>query len=145
MAKTCGGETKAIQGRIMKTSGHAGSATKPVVITSIAGLVAAFLASLCCIGPLVFAALGVGIGVTGALAGTAGFLKALLPYRPWLIGMTILLLGFSFYLAYRKPRAGEPSGQTCGLVSGSHPNRALLWIIATLAVVLVLAPYWLAL
>lgn len=129
----------------MKTSGRAGSATGTVVSTSIAGLVAAFLSSLCCIGPLVFAVLGVGVGTTGALAGTAGFLKALLPYRPWLIGMTILLLGFSFYLAYRKPRADEPSGQACGPALGSRPNRVLLWIIATLAVVLVLAPYWLVL
>lgn len=117
--------------------------TKGGTTTMVGGLVAAFFASICCIGPVVFAALGVGVGATGFLAGTAGFLKALLPYRPWFIGLTILLLGLSFYVAYRKPRAGEPSCQTCDPDSGSHPNRVLLWIIAALAVVLVLAPYWL--
>lgn len=119
--------------------------SKKTVITaaSAGGLITAFLASLCCIGPLVFAALGVGVGATGALAGTAGFLKALLPYRPWFIGLTILWLGLSFSVAYRKPSAGEPSCQACSPVSGSRPNRWLLWIIAALAVALVLAPYWL--
>lgn len=119
------------------------SASRAMAGTSVAGLIAAFLASLCCVGPLVFAALGVGAGATGALAGTAGFLKALLPYRPWFIGLTVLLLGLSFYVAYRKPKAAEPSCQACSPVPGSHPNRVLLWIIAALAVALVLAPYWL--
>ena len=76
-----------------------------VTILSVGGLSAALLASVCCIGPLVFAALGVGVGATGFLAGTAGFLKGLLPYRPAFIGLTILLLGVSFYLAYGKPKS----------------------------------------
>jgi len=121
------------------------TASRAAAGTTVTGLIAAFLASLCCIGPLVLAAFGVGVGTTGALAGTAGFLKALLPYRPWLIGLTILLLSLGFYLAYRKPSAGEPSCQACSPVSDSHPNRVLLWIIAGLAVALVLAPYWLEL
>ncbi len=118
---------------------------KKAVITaaSTGGLITALLASICCIGPLVFAALGVGVGATGFLAGTAGFLKALLPYRPWFIGLTILLLAFSFYVAYRKPSAGEPSCQACSPVLGARANRVLLWIIAALAVALILAPYWL--
>jgi Putative silver efflux pump len=48
----------------------------------VGGLVAAFFTSVCCIGPVVLAVLGVGVGTTGFLAVTAGFLKALLPYRP---------------------------------------------------------------
>lgn len=113
--------------------------------TSAGGLVTALLASICCIGPLIFAALGVGVGATGFLAGTAGFLKALLPYRPWLIGLTVLLLGAGFYLAYRRPERACAPGTTCAGTGGTRPSRTRLWIIATLAIVLVLAPYWLGL
>ncbi|MBP8153735.1 MAG: hypothetical protein KAX87_00520, partial [Nitrospira sp.] len=91
------------------------------------------------------AALGVGVGATGFLADTAGLLKVLLPYRPLLIGLTMVFLGCSFYFAYRKPAIGNAACQTCVPVSGARPNRLLLWIIAGLAVALVLAPYWLEL
>jgi len=121
------------------------SASRAVAGTSVAGLVTAFLASLCCIGPLVFAALGVAVGATGALAGTVGILKALLPYRPLFIGLTMVLLGVGFYAAYRKPAFGDASCRACVSASRVRPNRWLLWIIAGLAVALVLAPYWLEL
>lgn len=120
------------------------SASRAVAGTSVAGLIAAFLASLCCIGPLVFAALGVGVGATGTLVGTAGFLKALLPYRPWFIGLTLLLLGMSFYYAYRKPSSACAAEAGCAARSASGLNRKWLWLIAALALLLVLAPYWLA-
>jgi mercuric ion transport protein len=109
------------------------------------GLLTAFLASICCIGPVVFAALGVGVGATGFLANTAEVLKALLPYRPLFIGLTMILLGMSIYLAYRKATIGDASCQACVPASGIRSNRSLLWIIAGLAVALVLAPYWLEL
>lgn len=111
--------------------------------TSMGGLVAAFLASVCCIGPLVFAALGVGIGGTGLLAGTAGFLKGLLPYRPWFIGLTGLLLGVSFYLACRKPTSTCAPGSICVPRGTTRASRVLLWVVTAIALVLVLAPYWL--
>lgn len=110
-------------------------------LTAVGGLVTAFLASICCIGPLVFAALGIGVGATGYLVGTAGFLKALLPYRLVFIGLTMLLLGISFYLAYWKSRPVCGPGTVCA----PGVNRTLLWLTATLAIVLVLAPYWLGL
>ncbi len=111
--------------------------------TSAGGLLAASLASVCCIGPVVFAALGVGVGTTGLLAGTGGVLKALLPYRPLFIGLTVLLLGVTFYLAYRKPSATRTACGACIPASGSQRNRMMLWIIVGLAVALIFAPYWL--
>lgn len=117
-----------------------------VTILSIGGLSTALLASVCCIGPLVFAALGVGVGATGFLAGTAGFLKELLPYRPAFIGLTILLLGISFYLAYGKPKSAVCApGEVCAPGIRSGANRAWFWIMATFALALILAPYWLGL
>lgn len=111
----------------------------------VGGLVTAFFASICCIGPVVFAALGVGVGATGALAGTAGFLKGLLPYRPVFIGLTALLLGLSFYLVYRKPNMVCTPGGICHPQGAPGSKRALLWVIATVVVALVLVPYWLGL
>ena len=117
-----------------------------MTILSIGGLSTALLASVCCIGPLVFAALGVGVGATGFLAGTAGFLKGLLPYRPAFIGLTILLLGISFYLAYGKSRSAACApGVACTSESRSVGNRTWFWIMAAFALVLILAPYWLGL
>ena len=117
-----------------------------VTILSVGGLSAALLASVCCIGPLVFAALGVGVGATGFLAGTAGFLKGLLPYRHAFIGLTILLLGISFYLAYRKPKSAVCApGEVCAPGTRNGVNRAWFWIMAAFALVLILAPYWLGL
>ena len=117
-----------------------------VTILSVGGLSAALLASVCCIGPLVFAALGVGVGATGFLAGTAGFLKGLLPYRQAFTGLTILLLGISFFLAYGKPKPAVCApGEVCPPGIRSGMNRARLWIMAAFALVLILAPYWLGL
>ncbi len=115
----------------------------PITATATGGLVAAVLAAVCCIGPLVLAALGVGIGATGFLASTASFLKALLPYRPLFIGLTALLLGVAFYLTYRSPRAACTTNATCASASGNRMNRTLLWIVSAIALALVLAPYWL--
>ncbi|OQW35740.1 MAG: hypothetical protein A4E20_09140 [Nitrospira sp. SG-bin2] len=119
------------------------TANAGTMASTAGGLLTAFLASICCIGPAVFAALGVGVGATGFLANTAGVLKALLPYRPLFIGLTMILLGISFYLAYRKPMVGDVSCQACVPASGVRPNRWLLWIITSLAVAVMLAPYWL--
>lgn len=113
-------------------------------VTTLSGVVAAFLASLCCVGPVVFAAIGVGAGATGLLASTAGVLNMLVPYRPRLIGLTVGLLGWSFYLAYRSRPAGG-RGTSCR--SGVKPTaqRTFVWIATITALVLVLAPYWLGL
>ena len=117
-----------------------------MTILSIGGLSTALLASVCCIGPLVFAALGVGVGATGFLAGTAGFLKGLLPYRPAFISLTILLLGISFFLAYRKSKSAVCApGEVCASGTRIGVNRTWFWIMAAFALVLILAPYWLGL
>jgi mercuric ion transport protein len=117
-----------------------------VTTLSFAGLSAALLASVCCIGPLVFAALGVGIGATGFLAGAAGFLTGLLPYRPAFIGLTILLLGIGLYLTYGKPQSAVSAPEVdCAPGTRSGMNRAWFWLTVTFAMVLILMPYWLGL
>ena len=67
--------------------------------TSGAGAVmAAVLASACCIGPLVLTGIGVGaLGIGAALA----------PLRPYFLGVAALLLGFAFWRTYRPKMTGK--------------------------------------
>lgn len=118
--------------------------TKGAATTMVGGLVASFFASICCIGPVLFGALGVGMGATGFVADTAGFLKVLLPYRSVFIGLTMLSVGISLYLAYRSPKSVLcETGEVCALGVMSGANRTVLWALAVLAIVLILVPYWL--
>jgi mercuric ion transport protein len=71
----------------------------------IGGLLAAIVASLCCVGPLVLLTLGVG----GAWVSN---LTALTPYRPIFIGITLLFLGLAFRKLYLVPQVCTP-GTPC--------------------------------
>lgn len=117
--------------------------TEPVSLASLGGIIAAFIASLCCIGPVVFAALGVGVGATGILASTAGFLKAFVPYRPFFIVLAIAAIGTGFYLVYRKPKTGCTSDSHCTDVSKRSKSVFFLWMSTVLTLFFVLSPYWL--
>ncbi|MCH7615316.1 MAG: mercury transporter MerT [Nitrospinae bacterium] len=124
-------------------SGRTKNVTEPASLASLGGIIAAFFASLCCIGPVVFAALGVGVGATGILASTAGFLKAFVPYRPFFIVVALAAIGTGFYLVYRKPKAD------CNLESHFTDSRTrskpvvILWMATVLTLFFVLSPYWL--
>ena len=116
-----------------------------IMAASTGGLITALFASVCCIGPILFAALGIGLGVTGFWASTAEFLKALLPYRPWFIGLTALCFGIGGYLLYRSPWGVCAPGLICPASANNRFTRKLFWVLAILALALVLAPYWLGL
>lgn len=100
-------------------------------------VVAAFAASLCCLGPLLFAALGLG---------GAGLLLGLEAYRPYFAALTLALLGAGFYLAYRRPRLapapadGSPTCE-CALPRANRLGRALLWLTAAVVAGLLAFPY----
>jgi mercuric ion transport protein len=121
------------------------SPTNSAAMVSVVALSTALLASVCCIGPLLLVTLGIGVGATGALAGTTEFLKRLLPYRPLFVGLTLLLFGASFYMAYRNSSSAFGTEGVCTARSAKGANRKWLWVMAALAFVLILAPYWLAL
>jgi len=71
----------------------------------IAGILSAIGASICCVGPLVLLALG----VSGAWIGS---LTALEPYRPILIGVTVVFLGLAFYRLYVVRPSAWPNRST---------------------------------
>lgn len=96
---------------------------------SVTGAIAsAFLASLCCAGPLIAASVG--------LSGVAGVFGALVPLRPLFIALAIALLFHAFVRAYRRaPRDATPARP-------AHWRRAFLWggAIATAALLAVGLP-----
>jgi len=101
----------------------------------IAGTVAAVGASLCCVGPLVLLALGVG--------GTwIANLTALEPYRPLFAGLTLLFLGLAFRRLYLSPPVCAP-GALCADARTAKRQRAAFWITAAPLLGLLAAP-WLA-
>lgn len=93
--------------------------------TMAGAVVSAFLASACCIGPLLLALLGLG---------GAGLLIKLEPYRPYFTVATLGALGAGFWLTYRKPKVTE--GDDCGC---EHPKsnrfgKVLLWVVTFLVI-----------
>ena len=100
---------------------------------TVAGAVASgLLASVCCIGPLLLAALGIG---------GAELLARFESYRPAFTAATFALLGVGFWLAYRKPKVIEGDACGCEYPKANRLGRALLWIAAAVAIVFWSAPY----
>jgi mercuric ion transport protein len=96
-------------------------------------VVSGILASACCIGPLVFAVLG----ISGA-----AFAHRLEPLRPYLLVLTYGLLGGAFYLAYRpQPTACEP-GNSCEMPKAYRAGRALLWVAAVTVLLATAFPWY---
>lgn len=103
---------------------------------SIAGaIVAAVAASICCVGPLVLLALGVG----GAWVGN---LTALEPYRPFFMIATVLFLAYAFYRVYRRPKEEEcEPGSYCANPKSNRWNKIILWTVTVGVIMLLAVPY----
>lgn len=106
------------------------------VLATVGAIGAAFLASLCCIGPLVFVVFGVGAGLASAFE----------PLRPLFTALTVALLAVAFYVVYGKKRSADagacgPDG-TCAVPRGRRREKILLWIATVVALVLLTFPQW---
>lgn len=97
----------------------------------IGSIIAAIVASLCCIGPVVLAILGVG---------GASLFPKFGNFRLYSIGITFVLLGLGFYLTYRKREVICEDG-TCKIKSAGKWNRIALWSATILVVFFVAFPY----
>lgn len=113
-------------------------ANRKLTAASVGGaIVAAFASSLCCLGPLLLAVLGLG---------GAGLLARLEAYRPYLAAVTLLLLGAGFYLTYRRPRLAPPAAAAgpacdCELPRANRFGRVMLWIATAVVAGLLSFPY----
>ncbi len=92
---------------------------------ALGSAVAAFGASLCCLGPLVLGGFGLGAALMATFA----------PLRPYFLTLSGGLLALGFYFVYRKPRAAEAcEDQVCAPNSRVHRwAKPVLWL-ATLAI-----------
>lgn len=98
-----------------------------------AGLLAAITASLCCITPVLALIAG-----TSGIASTFSWLE---PFRPYLIGLTILVLGFAWYQKL-KPRKEID----CECDTDEKPkfiqSKKFLGIVTLFAIVMLAFPYY---
>lgn len=102
----------------------------------ISGL-AAFLASICCLGPLVLVA----IGVSGAWIGN---LTVLEPYRPIFIGAALVALFFAYRRIFRPAKACKP-GEVCAVPQVKTAQKIIFVIVAALTGIALAFPYLLPL
>ena len=101
-------------------------------------IVTSLLASLCCITPV--------LAVLGGLGGIAATFSFLEPLRPYLIGLTVIVLSYAFYNAYKPKKKVEIECACEDEETKAKKNfinsRVFLWIVAVVAVVLITFPYY---
>lgn len=99
---------------------------------AVASTFAAFLASLCCLGPVFLGGAGLGAVLAATFA----------PLRPYFLAVSAILLAGGFYFVYRKPRAAEAcAGETCGPHSkAGRMAKPLLWLASVAVLTLAFFP-----
>lgn len=103
--------------------------------TLAGGLLAAIVASLCCLGPLVL----VTIGVSGAWISNLTLLE---PYRPVFIGVALIFLALAWRRIYRAPAAAQcEPGTVCALPQTNRVYRAIFWVVSALVLLALGFPY----
>jgi copper chaperone CopZ len=98
-----------------------------------ASVAAAIGSSLCCIIPIMAAVTGIGMIAAGV---------AFEPWRPYLLGITGLLLGAGFLLTYRDYRRACSPGRLCATKPKSRRSFGALGVVAMAAVGLAAFPYY---
>lgn len=100
----------------------------------VAGSVgAAIMASFCCVLPMVF-------GLTGLSILGASALFAV--WRPYLLILTIGLLGLGFYFTYRRGKEHCRLDSPCSTLSKRRPSRLILWLASTATLLFAAFPYY---
>lgn len=102
-------------------------------LATTGSVLSSFLASLCCIGPIVFTLLGIG-GI--------GFATAFASYRPYFIGITAIFLGLAFYFTYSKKKVDCGDGTVCKVPRAGKWNKVVLWIATIVAAFFIAFPYF---
>lgn len=107
------------------------------IVASLGAIAAAVLASLCCIGPVLFVTLGVG----------AGFARQFEPLRPVFTILTAGLMAAGFYSVYGRRDAKDGGAScdangVCKVPRNRARDKAVLWTAAIIALALVTFPRW---
>ncbi|MFQ5877375.1 MAG: mercuric transporter MerT family protein [Acidobacteriota bacterium] len=102
-------------------------------LTITGALVSAVAASACCLGPLVLTVLGIG---------SAASALALERYRPYLIVLTLALLGVAFYATYSRRSQQCGPGEACEMPRAGRAGRWLLWLATFAILAAITFPYY---
>lgn len=110
--------------------------TRTEKLTLIGGVLAAIVASLCCLGPLVL----VTVGISGAWISN---LAAFEPYRPISIGVAIVFMALAYRKIYRAPapEACEP-GTLCAVPQTNRVYKIMFWVVSALVLLAFVFPYF---
>jgi len=100
-------------------------------LSAAGGIIAAIVASLCCIVPVLWVFFGVSSNAAFSMFEVS---------RPYFIGVTVVLIGLSFYFTYRKREVKCDDG-TCKVVRASRWNRIGLWSATIIAGIAIAVPY----
>ena len=96
----------------------------------------ALAASLCCLGPLVAAVLGI-----GGFAASSWFAA----WRPYFLAASFGLLALAWYLTYRRAPGTCADGESCAPAAGRKGAKIFLWVVTALAIPAALFPSLLSL
>lgn len=99
------------------------------------GILAAVLASTCCIVPLVL----ITLGVSGAWIGS---LTALEPYQPYLVAVTLAFLGGGFWHVYFRPKSDCADDGYCSCPLSSLITKSALWLATILVILTMTLQFW---
>ena len=102
-------------------------------VTLWGSMAGGILASACCIGPVVFALLG----VSGAVLA-----QRLEPLRTYLLVLTYGLLGGAFYLTYRPKEPACAPGEECEMPRANRAGKAMLWVAAVVVILSTTFPWY---
>lgn len=105
-------------------------------LAAVGGVIAALVASSCCILPVALFSLGIG----GAWIGN---FTQLAPYQPYFIGATLAFVGAGYWLVYRSSKVACAQGEACARPLPNRLVRAAL-IAATVTAIAALAFDYLA-
>jgi mercuric ion transport protein len=105
-----------------------------------AGLLTAITASLCCITPV--------LALVAGSSGVASIFSWLDPFRPYLIGLTILVLAFAWYQILKSHKTVDCECETDDLPTGKAgkpkfiQSKSFLGIVTAFALVMLAFPYY---
>jgi copper chaperone CopZ len=113
------------------TAGVDKSKSSSLIVAASVGVATA--ASLCCILPIVFALAGFSIVGAAAFFGGA---------RPYLLGLTFILLAIGFYFVYRSRRESCALASGCATQPVQRSGRLVLWLATSATIIFATFPYY---
>ena len=100
-----------------------------------AGVLAAVLASSCCIVPLLFVLLGIG-GVW------MSSLTALEPFKSYFLAGAVVFLGLGYRRVYFRPKTTCDVDGYCASPAAGRPTKVALWLASALVLLSATIDFW---